>query len=483
MSDKKWAVLVVALASCTANPPPEPVNLVLISIDTLRADHVHSYGYHRETSPTLDRLASEGTLFENVVAESSWTLPTHMTMLTGLPAQTHGVEFFSGSRLDDSYRTLAETLGEHGYRSFGVFSGPYLHPIFGFGRGFDSYERAMGATVYDDPSFDPDVPGSDAGVKETNYMSHRSITSPLVTEKAIELLAAARDEPFFLFLHYYDAHFDYHPPEELWRRFDPDYQGTMTGDAIQETNEINAHMNPRDLEHLIALYDAEILYTDQHIGYVIDALDRNGLSEKTLVVVTSDHGEEFFEHGDKGHFRTLFDEVLKVPLIVRLPGRVRAGERVTEQVRHLDIAPTLLSFAGVPERDGLLTEIGGRSLASVLEGREAPSSLPAISSVRRNGYWASVRTPAFKYIVNREGNTVAELVYNLKNDPREHRPLAGADFEALDRESPGILADLRKALMEKESTAFAARVVKEGAEDFELPADVREQLRSLGYIQ
>jgi arylsulfatase A-like enzyme len=197
--------------------------------------------------------------------------------------------------------------------------------------------------------------------------------------------------------------------------------------------------------------------------------------------VTSDHGEEFFEHGDKGHFRTLFDEVLKVPLIVRLPGRVRAGERVTEQVRHVDIAPTLLSFAGVPERDELLTEIGGRSLAGVLEGREAPSSLPAISSVRRNGYWASVRTPAFKYIVNREGNTVSELLYDLKNDPREHRPLA--DFEALDRESPGILADLRKALMEKESTAFAARVVKEGAEDFELPAGVREQLRSLGYIE
>jgi arylsulfatase A-like enzyme len=485
MSGMRWAVPIAAaaLASCTANPPPEPVNLVLISIDSLRADHVHSYGYHRETSPTLDRLASEGTLFENVVAESSWTLPTHMTMLTGLPAQTHGVEYFSGSRLADSYATLAETLGEHGYRSFGVFSGPYLHPIFGFGRGFDSYESAMGATVYDDQSFDPNVPGSDAGVKEANFMSHRTITSHLVTEKAIELLGAARDEPFFLFLHYFDIHFDYLPPEELWRRFDPDYQGTMTGDAFQENNEINAQMNPRDLEHLIALYDAEILYTDQQIGYLIDALDRNGLSENTLVIVTSDHGEEFFEHGDKGHYRTLFDEVLMVPLIVRLPGRVRAGERVTEQVRHLDIAPTLLSFAGIPVPDGLLSEIGGRSLSDVLEGREALSSLPAISSLRRSGYWASVRTPGFKYIVNREDSEETELLYNLRGDPREHRPLARVDLEKMDGETQAIFADLRGALMEKESAAFAARVVKEGAEDIELPARVREELRSLGYIQ
>lgn len=477
----------ILLASCapepTTEPRPGPVNLVLISIDSLRADHVHGYGYHRETSPTLDRLAAEGTLFENVVAESSWTLPTHMTMLTGLPAQTHGVEYFSGSQLAESYTTLAEWLGERGYRTYGVFSGPYLHPIFGFGRGFDSYQSAMGPTVYDDASFDPNVPGSDSGVKETNFMSHRNITSHLVTERAIEHLESAGDDPFFLFLHYFDVHFDYLPPEELWRRFDPDYQGSMTGEMFQENREIHAHMNPRDLEHLIALYDAEILYTDQQIGYLIDALDRNGLSDETLVVVTADHGVEFFEHGDKGHYRTLFDEVLKIPLIVRLPGRVRAGARIGEQVRHLDIMPTLLAYAGGTEGEELLAEVGGRSLAGVLEGRENPISLPAISSLRRSGYWASIRTPELKYIVNREDARETEALYDLERDPGEQRPMPTPDAAGLDATAREALGDLRKALLAKESAAFAARMVPEGAEDVELPQRVREELRSLGYIQ
>ena len=473
----------LALPSCAANPPREPVNIVLISIDSLRADHVHSYGYPRETTPTLDRLAREGTLFENVVAESSWTLPTHMTMLTGLPAQTHGVEYFSGSKLADSYQTLAEMLGEQGYRSFGIFSGPYLHPVFGFGRGFHRYESAMGKTVYDDESFDPDVPGSDASVKRTNFMSHRNVTSHLVTEKAIELLGSGESGPFFLFLHYFDVHFDYVPPEELWRKFDPDYQGTMTGEAFQENNEIHAGMNPRDLEHLIALYDAEILYTDQQVGYLIDALDRNGLSESTLVVVTADHGVEFFEHGDKGHYRTLFDEVLKVPLIARLPGGVRAGARVREQVRHLDILPTLLSFAGVSDPGNRLREVGGESLAGVLEGEEAPSSLPAISSLRRDGYWASLRTPSFKYLVNREGSPEIELFYDLGKDPGERRPVRWTEADALDSGTREDFEGLRRSLLRGEAAAFAARAIPEGAEDIELPARVREELRSLGYIQ
>jgi hypothetical protein len=132
-------------------------------------------------------------------------------------------------------------------------------------------------------------------------------------------------------------------------------------------------------------------------------------------------------------------------------------------------------------RDGLLSEIGGRSLADVVEGREMLTSRPALSSLRRSGYWASVRTPGFKYLVNRVEGEETELLYDLQSDPREHRPLR-PDVETLDPETQAILADLRSALIEKESTAFAARV-EEGAEDMELPARVREELRSLGYIQ
>ena len=466
---------------CSGRPEQQPVNILLISIDSLRADHVHSYDYPRETTPTLDRLAQEGTLFENAISESSWTLPTHMTMLTGLPAQTHGVEYFSGSMLSADYSTLAQILRERGYRTYGVFSGPYLHPIFGFGRGFDSYESAMGKTVYDEVDFDPAIPGTDSKVKNMNFMSHRLVTSHLITEKAIEFLGTVSDQRFFLFLHYFDVHFDYMAPEELWRKFDADYQGTMTGEYFQENEAINANMDPRDLDHLVALYDAEILYTDREIGYLIDALDRNGLRENTLIVVTSDHGVEFFEHGDKGHYRTLFDEVIQVPMIVRLPGEVQAGVRISEQVSHLDILPTLLAFAGIEEPGAPLNGVGGRNLEDTLKGKASLQRAGAISSLRRSGYWTSLRTPNFKYIVNRDAET--ELLFDLGNDPGEHRPLQRKDGRTL---SPGArqkFDELRSALLQRESKAFSVRATPEGAENVDLPPRVREELRSLGYIQ
>jgi arylsulfatase A-like enzyme len=441
-----------AVVSCTEKPPTDPVNIILISIDSLRSDHVHSYNYPRETTPTLDRLAREGTLFENAVAESSWTLPTHMTMLTGLPAETHGVEYFSGSRLSELHPTLAEILRDRGYRTFGVFSGPYLHPVFGFGRGFEHYESAIGETVYDDQSFDPSGSEADTRIKRTNFMAHRNVTSSLITEKAIEFLAEAKNKRFFLFLHYFDVHFDYIPPEELWRKFDPDYQGTMTGEHFQQNNEINA---------------------------------RNGLGDRTLVLVTSDHGVEFFEHGKKGHYRTLFDEVLMVPLIMRMPGRVRAGVRISEQVRHLDILPTLLSFAGISDQEELLGDVGGSSLAGVLEGTGPPRSLAAVSSLRRSGYWLSLRTPGLKYIVNRHGPVETELLFDLERDPGELEPVLWREQNTRGEGFQEKFGDLRRALLRKEALALAARVAPEGAEkdDVELPAEVREELRALGYIQ
>ena len=483
--------LTLALLSfgCADRSTEDGVNLVLISIDCLRADHVHSYGYPRRTTPTLDRLAREGALFENVVAESSWTLPTHITMLTGLPTLAHGVDYFSGARLQDGHPTLAELLKPEGYTTWGIYSGPYLHPVFGFDRGFDRYEGVIGPTVYDDEDFDLSDPDIDKKIRATNLMSHRLLSSPTITEKAIEFIDDAKGKRFFLFLHYFDVHYDYIPPEEFWRKFDPDYEGTINGSNYEKNRAIHAGMNRRDREHIIALYDGEILFTDQHIGYLVDAIDRNGLGESTLIMVTSDHGEEFFEHGHKGHARTLYDEVLLVPLIMRLPSRIEPGTRITEQVRQLDIMPTLLSFAGVSAPDMGSQSVHGVDLRGVLEGGGSSARLPgALSSLRRNGHWVSHRTPEVKYIVNLKDQVATGEMYDLEKDPRERRPHLWRQDDAESGAGTTEFQNLARLLELEQQEDLEARS-SEGApersrdEALELPDEVREQLESLGYLE
>ncbi len=465
-------IAAAALSSCGAEKPAAPVNIVLISIDSLRPDHVGAYGYPRPTTPTLDRLAAEGALFENVVAESSWTLPTHMTMLTGLSTLAHGVDRFWGVRLDDTRTTLAERLRGAGYHTWGIYSGPYLHPVFGFGKGFDRYEGLLGeTTALDREGFELGTPDAGREVMSANSRAHRTVTSERVSERAIELLRQRRERPFFLFLHYFDAHYDYIPPESLWRTFDPDYRGTLRAEGYRRNPAIHPGMNSEDLGHVIALYDGEILHTDGHLGSVIDALEDHGLTEETLVIVTADHGDEFFEHGRKGHGQSLFDEVLMVPLIVRLPGTIAAGLRIREQVRHLEIAPTILSYAGIQ------SDLEGTDLGVLLAGRGPPRELDAVSTLRRDGLWLSLRMPEYKYLLHREGSSVTETLYHLTRDPRERAPVSRSEAAA-SAQTLELFDRLRGQLLQREQSANGGHATGE----VELPEDVIEQLRSLGYI-
>jgi arylsulfatase A-like enzyme len=487
------AVSTLALAGCVHQPRSDAINVVLISIDSLRADHVHAYGYSRETTPNLDRLARQGALFETVIAESSWTLPTHISMLTGLTSLVHGVEEDT-ERLNPSRPTLASLLREQGYRTGGIFSAPYLDPIYGFAKGFEKYEGVIGEIAYEDAyqgAYEGERPDADSETPPTgrdiNPLSHRTISSPTVTQKAIEFLSEVAGEKFFLFVHYFDVHYDYTPPEELWRKFDPDYQGSLTGRNFSRDPSIHPGMSPRDLEHLVALYDGEILFTDRYIGYLMDALERNGLAEKTLVMVTSDHGEEFFEHGNPGHGRSLYDEVLKVPLIVRLPGRVKPGTRISEQVRQVDITPSILSLVGLTEEPG----VGGADLAQVLEGGSAPPRLPAVSRLvtgQGRNVHVSFRTDEYKYILHRmdREKTESELLFFLSRDPGEQRP-------AVRRQAWGTHAQLEQQLelmkaeldlhLSNELSTRAALADDEEEQKVELPSELRERLRALGYVQ
>jgi arylsulfatase A-like enzyme len=474
-------LLVGILTGCTSSNDSGPVNIVFISIDSLRADHVGCYGYGRNTTPVLDTLASHGAVFENVVAESSWTLPTHVTMLTGLGSLTHGVNEFVGARIGTERVTLAERLQVAGYRTWGIYSGPYLHPVFGFGRGFDGYEGVLGDTGLDEQDFDLGQAGADRTIMAESARSHRIVTSDLVSKKAIEFIRAQGGRKFFLFLHYFDVHYDYIPPEEIWRRFDPDYDGAVTGENFRRNGDIHPDMDRRDLEHILALYDGEIFYTDRFIGEVLDALEEKGLTEDTLVVVTSDHGDEFFEHGNKGHAQTLFDEVLMVPLIMRLPGRIEAGLRVPEQVGHLDIAPTLASFAGLradPSDEG-------RDLRTALTRGEALPRRGAVSSLNRTGRLLSYRNPGMKYLVHRGRSEITERLYDLSTDPEERAALLQkSELTPELRPNLAMVNALPELRIRQRFSAIASRDLGPPAsENPEIPEELLDQLRSLGYIQ
>jgi arylsulfatase A-like enzyme len=364
--------------------------VVLISLDTLRADHLSSYGYGRQTSPRLDALAAEGVLFEEACSSSSWTLPAHMTMLTGLPVSVHGAcddrlwarSDSAGQPLPVPLRGtfLSEHLRAAGYATAGFYSWKYLEPQFGFGPGFDDYER-LGHTFYSHPIVGPQVEEAIAARDKDEYerlertypelFEDGHPTAPEVIDRGLAWLEERlgdNEQPLFLFLHLFDIHDPYTPPPPYDRRFDADYQGPIDGRRITSPDSpVHGAMPARDLEHLIALYDGGIAWVDSEVGRFLDGLDELGVEENTLVIVTSDHGEEFFEHGHKTHRRQLYPESIQVPLIMRWPGTLPAARRIAGPVGLVDIAPTILAACGLqppaawPGHDlGELSRSGGR---------------------------------------------------------------------------------------------------------------------------
>lgn len=325
------AALLLASA-CGGAPPP---NVVLISIDSLRPDHLGAYGYERAgISPNIDGLAAEGIVFERPVSTTTWTLPAHASMLTGLYPAVHGVHS-DGDRLPEAAVLVSEALETAGYATRAVVSAPYLNAAFGFDQGWDLYDDAAG--VFENRPANADD-------------SHWGATSPEVHRRAVEALDAVGEGPFFLFVHYWDVHYDYAPPSPYDTMFDPDYEGTVTSLNFHWNDEIHRGMAPRDLRHIVALYDGEIAYTDSYLGLLFDELRARGVWDDTLVVLTADHGDEFFEHGAIGHRRTLFEEVVRVPLVLRLPGIVPAGRRVEAAVSLVDVLPSVLDLLGVANR-------------------------------------------------------------------------------------------------------------------------------------
>ncbi|MFQ5349840.1 MAG: sulfatase [Thermoanaerobaculia bacterium] len=345
------ALLTTALA-CAGQRPESPGaasrlrptrGYILISLDTLGAAHLGAYGSDRPTSPFFDSLAERGILFENAFVQYPSTLVSHMSLFTGLYPQQHGV-YPPSYRLSPAIATLPEQFSQGGFRTAGHTEGGFVGRGYGFARGFDEF--------------------TDPRVEDTTDIER-------TFEKGLSFLRRlGAEDRFFLFLHTYSIHDPYQPPEPYASMFSSDEPpGPRSKLPIGQINAGHQQLGRAEIDYFEALYDGGIRYADEVLAGFFAELGRLGLEEKTTVVITSDHGEEFLEHHRVGHTQ-LYPETLHVPLLVLHPDQ-RAGRRVPEVVQSIDIAPTLLELAGLPR----LEAAAGRSLTPLLEGdRPAPGA-------------------------------------------------------------------------------------------------------------
>ncbi|HXC49266.1 MAG TPA: sulfatase [Candidatus Limnocylindrales bacterium] len=435
-------------------------NVVLISLDSLRADHVGAWGYKRDTTPNLDWFAKESVRFRNAISTSSWTLPTHLTMFTGRSQLSHGV-VVDTNVLPTSVRTLGEIFHDAGYATAGFVSGPYVSGHYGYDRGMDTYIDLSAQW------------GKGAEARA-------AVLSPQVNEKGLAWLDETHEKPFFLFLHYFDIHYDYVPPPPYDTMFDPGYTGTMDGRMFIERDDVNPKMPPRDLEHILALYDGEIRFTDEHVGRVLDRLREKGLLDSTAVMIVADHGDEFFEHGNKGHHRTVYDEVLHVPMLLRLPGGEHAGETIDAQTSLLDVFPTLLDAAGLAAPEA--TE--GESLAGWIRGSTSTRTAVFSDFYDKRGFNLQVsrRTPDEKTIqhFNRITHPKQGALedYDLAGDPAEKSNRARSR-----RAEVASAVEAMTAWLDGQ-WRFHRRTETEtgGNASIQIDTETMQRLKSLGYV-
>jgi arylsulfatase A-like enzyme len=435
---------------------PRRPNVVLITIESLRTDHVGCYGGARPTTPELDALAQEGVVYERAHAVTSWTLASHASLFTGLYPSAHRAER-PLSRLDEKHRTLAEILAAAGYQCGGVVSGPYLRRPHGLHQGF---------AFWDERPSSLDM-----------AQSHDDVTNPEMlagVERFLERLDP--DRPFFLFAYFWDPHFDYLPPAPYDRQFVGADDEPVDVRDYEAEEPVRADIRPAQLDYVRAQYDGEIRWTDEHLGRLLASLRARGLWDDTLIAVTADHGEEFFEHGHKGHKHNVYQESVHVPLVVKYPGAGPRG-RDGRLASLVDVLPTVLEVTSVA--DPLAR--AGRSLLAQASERPVFLELletwyihrPGEPETREELAWFAVLSGQQKLLfVPREQRL--EL-YDLASDPRETRDLAA--------QRPETVRDLMQSLEAWRAEQLErARAYSEDARA-ELGDEDLARLRALGYVR
>ncbi len=446
----------------------EPLNILLVTIDTLRADHLGCYGNRQIKTPAIDRLAQEGVLFKNVVCQAPLTGPSHASILTGLYPQTHGVRI-NGYPLRDRVLTLAKILKISQYKTAGFVSVDFLgDDVSGLGRGFDAFD----------------------------WPKQVEQPAEAATQKAIAWLDKNGKDKFFVWIHYYDAHSDYSPPYPYNVMYDPSYAGQATGSTqfLDQLNKGEIKLSPRDHEHIDALYSGEISYVDRSIGVLLDHLKDTGVYKNTLIIITADHGEALGEHENYfGHSLQLYDPSIMVPLIMVNKSALPSNKRVEAQVESIDILPTALELAGLRAPE----EVEGKTLIPLIESRKRPAAYREKAfSETQNMRWGGLilkdnladaekihekvksgkeilrclRTPRWKFILSQENSNRVDELYGMKDDPEEKINLIYENRDTAEE----LSKDLKSWMRGEEKSAL----------DESKPMDEKtlETLKSLGYI-
>lgn len=425
-------------------------NVLLVTLDTTRADRLGCYGYSKAETPHLDAIASEGVLFEQAITPSAFTLPSHASIMTGFYPPYHGIRLNGHAALADAHITLAERMTQAGYRC-GAFVGAFvLDGRWGLEQGFEHFD--------DEFKLKPGQKLDLAGVQRT---------ADQVVDAAVGWLEQPDERPFFAWLHFYDPHTPYDPPEPFKSKFggeNPDQAPPSAtagpGSQIEQLKAWRQHQN--------ALYDGEIAWTDSQVGRLMRWLEAQGISDDTIVIVVGDHGEAIGSHGEIEHGYYVYDYAMKVPLMIRLPGAELAGVRVGAQVRTIDVLPTVTQLLAIESVPGT----HGESLVSMLSGPESAQERYAYAeSMAPNlqyGWSAlySVRTPDYKFI-----DAPRSELYSLATDSDELQNVYAQEFDKA-QELREVLDRIRDEIAEGAPEA----------EEANIDDQTLAMLASLGYV-
>jgi arylsulfatase A-like enzyme len=455
-------LLCTILSGCGSRPP----DVFVLNVDMLRADHVGVYGYARDTTPEIDRLARQGVLFRRAHSHAPWTFPSVVTLLTGLHPTSHGAGYahegghFVTTTISDDLVTLAEVLHGAGYATAAFVTNPLLKRASGLAQGFDVYRDEFVRDWFRDG--DPQW-----------WLG--SMTAEHVDAAALDWLDQTPGRPHFVYLHYIDVHGPYLTTRP-W--------GRPEGSVPQNVAEY-ARTSGKALPLMVDLYDGALRYVDGEIGGFVRTLAARGILDHAIVLITADHGDEFGDHGGFGHGHTLYEELVHVPLVMVRTQAFPVTRVVDDVVGQIDVVPTIAELAGVSAPPGL----PGRSLVPLARGASgaAPTVLMEMDNRGREPWNAApgapdvvyglLVPPTTKYIASRrtalgeDGTTAHERVevYDLGRDPGEHaNRAAGVAVDELD----GSLRDLVRA----------SRAVAHAPATTPMDAETVERLRQLGYV-
>jgi len=438
-------------------------NVILISIDTLRADHLGCYGYDKNTSPHIDSLASEGTLFLHPYSSSPWTLPSHVSIMSSLYSIHHQV-YYSREKMDPSLITLADMLRKNDFFATAFTGGGFVSAHYGFSKGFDAYYEGRG------------------GVFHMN-------SAELIYQSFSNWIDQNKGKRFFLFLHTYQPHNPYvcpHPYNTLFLDKNPKWEHLNLLGYLGGKKGIYKKLPEKERKNAVGLYDGEIRYLDENlIGPLIEKLKSAGLYHKTMIVFTSDHGEEFFDHGGWDHGHSLYNESIRVPLIIKFPGDKFKGEKISGALSQVDIVPTILEEMNI-DPSGL--GFDGKSLIPMIKGK-GDKHRAFLADIGPNVLSShipqkiSMNKGKYKLILNKEFSqedldfftappphkNQIEL-FNLLTDPKEKNNIA--------QENP----DITNLIVQKINDIYS-QAKKRKTGKTEIDEKLKEQLKALGYIR